>query len=436
MHGAGVAYPQGRERGQTLVIAVVFFTVIAVSVVLAFSFPLIVETKNVRQLFQSKQALAAAESSLDEIIYRLNHGMHVSLTEHLSVGGASATTTTTNFPPNKKTLVAEGNLNQLIRRVEAGVLLGDGAAFNFGIQSGEGGIRMLNSSSVHGNAYSNGPVTGANQNIIRGDVISAGPSGLADGIHATGTVYAHTISDNDIDQDAYYQVDGGGNTILGEEFPGSPDQSPSELPITDGEIEVWKDVAEAGGIITSPCPYVINSAVTIGPVKINCDLEIRQSSANVTLAGHVWVSGNITFDVGQPIVRLDPALEDNSVIMVADNESNRTTSSKIFLKNATLFENSGTEGSYTVLIAQNNSAENSGSEKAIDVTQSAEGDFLLYAGHGDISLAQSASLREVTAYKITLSNTAEVIYETGLTSLLFTGGPGGGFEITGWQEVE
>ena len=41
--------------------------------------------------------------------------------------------------------------------------------------------------------------------------------------------------------------------------------------ISDEQIEEWKQVALDGGIISSPCPYKITDAVTIGPKKIACD---------------------------------------------------------------------------------------------------------------------------------------------------------------------
>jgi hypothetical protein len=60
----------------------------------------------------------------------------------------------------------------------------------------------------------------------------------------------------------------------------------------------------------------------------------------------------------------------------------------------------------------------------------------VYAAHGEVQLANNISLKEVTAYRIRLKNSAEVIYETGLASLLFNSGPGGGYSISSWAEIE
>ena len=119
--------------------------------------------------------------------------------------------------------------------------------------------------------------------------------------------------------------------------------------------------------------------------------------------------------------------------VIADKPSNRTTSSKIELELRSI-QNSGTEGSYILFISQNNSAQNGGSEKAITAENSISGEVLVYAGHGEINLKNSVNLREVSAYKIRLSNFAQVIYKTGLANLLFTSGPSGGYSIDGWQE--
>ena len=81
---------------------------------------------------------------------------------------------------------------------------------------------MSNSSEVIGNVFSNGPIVGNNSNIIRGDVISAGPVRVwRTAFHATSSVYAHTIRNSDIEKDAYYQVIIA-NTEVDGVYPGNP----------------------------------------------------------------------------------------------------------------------------------------------------------------------------------------------------------------------
>ena len=244
------------------------------------------------------------------------------------------------------------------------------------MQTGEGGIVMSNSSEVVGNVFSNGPIMGYNSNIIRGDVISAGPSGLAEGVHATSSIYAHTIRDSDIEKDVYYQVISG-TVVGGVSHPGSPDQATSSLPISDAQIDAWKTEAAAGGIHSSPCPYTISGTVSIGPKKINCDLNIT-GSAVVTLNGPVWISGNINFS-NTADVKVNPSLGDKSVAMVADKETDRNSSSQIFISNSVEFFGSGSNKSYILLVSRNNSAESGGGNSAINISNSANGKILLYA---------------------------------------------------------
>ena len=89
--------------------------------------------------------------------------------------------------------------------------------------------------------FSNGPIVGYNSNIVKGDIISAGPLGSVIGSHATGTVYAHSISNSNIDKDAYY-ISISNTTVDGILHPNSPDQATSSLPISDAMIEDWKNL--------------------------------------------------------------------------------------------------------------------------------------------------------------------------------------------------
>ena len=190
---------------------------------------------------------------------------------------------------------------------------------------------------------------------------------------------------------------------------------------------------EAGGIQNLPCPYEIKNDITLGPVKINCDVNIT-GNPTITLTGVLWVLGNINIE-NTATVRISPSLGTVSVPVIADNPTNRTTSSKVELQNSATFVGNGS-GSYVMVVSQNNSSEQGGSEKAIELENSAQGDLLLYAAHGEIHIKNSALLKEVTGYKVHLSNFAEVTYETGLASLLFSAGPGGSWTIADWKEVQ
>lgn len=419
------------QKGAALLIAVLFFLIISTTIVIGSSGPVIADRKAAQNLIKSKASYFASEAGVEDVSYRIIKSKDYDSAENLTLDGYTASTAVVDNAGAKE-VTTTGNASNLIRKIKTKLITGDGVSFHYGVQVGEGGIVMENNSEVAGNVFSNGPIIGQNSNIVKGDIISAGLSGSVNGSHATGTVYAHSISNSDIDKDAYYMTISN-TTVDGVSYPGSPDQATSNLPITDAMIEDWKTAA-AVSVISSPCPYRISSNITIGPVKINCDLEIS-GSPTVTIAGPVWVVGNIEID-NSPTIKLSSSLGANSVAVIADNPANRTTSSKIELENSTEFQNSGTEGSYILFVSQNNSAQNGGSEKAIKAENSMSGEVLVYAGHGEVQLKSSASLREVSAYKIRLSNYAKVIYKTGLTNLLFTSGPSGGYSIDSWKETE
>jgi len=130
---------------------------------------------------------------------------------------------------------------------------------------------------------------------------------------------------------------------------------------------------------------------------------------------------------------MSSALGNQNAAIIADNPSNRLTSSIITLGQNTSFQGSGASGSYVFLISQNNSAENGGSVNAINVGQSSNA-LIAYASHGQVTLSQSVGLKEVTAYKIVLNNTANVTYDKGLASSLFSAGPGGDYTHIEWSE--
>ncbi len=420
-----------KNNGQTLLAFIIFFVAISLSVIIGAGVPAAIEFSGASELLLSKRSYYLAESGVEDLVYRIKTAKNYDLTENLNIEGLIASTTISNLPDDEKEIISAADVMSLIKKIESNLMTGDGAAFNYGVQAGDGGFVMENNSLVNGNIYSNGPVSGQNSNLIKGDLISAGTTGSADGVHSTSSVYAHNISNSTIDNDAYY-VNINNTTVVGTTYPGSPDQLKTDLPISDTIILNWENEATTT-VLSSPCPYTINSATSLGFVKITCDLQIK-GSAEVTLTGPVWVTGNIGIE-NNALIKIDSSLGKKSVAIIADNPSNRITNSKIEFQNSAVFQNSGTKGSYILAISQNNSAESGGDEKAITAENSVSGDLLAYAGHGEILLKNSVSLREVTAYRIRLQNTASVTYETGLASLIFKSGPGGGYKIKGLFEI-
>ena len=303
----------------------------------------------------------------------------------------------------------------------------------YAIKNGPGGYIYLLMNVVNGTSplriYR---VTGSGGNMISGDVVSAGASGSVTQINASSSIYARTIGDSLAGGNAYFK-NISNTTVLGTSYPGSADQATTSMPISDEVIDQWEADAEAGGVITTPCPYKIDSDATIGPIKINCDLEIS-GNTTVNLAGMVWVRGDVTIS-NSGTIQIAPSISGRTAAIIADDPANRNVGGTVKIFNNTSYLGTGTN-SYVMLVSRNTSAQNGGSVKAIEVANSVSGKLLVYAPHGEILLQNSASIKEVTGWRTRLQNSATVIYETGLANLIFTSGPSGGYQIQSWGEVE
>lgn len=439
---------QPNTKGAALLLAVVFFLATSLTLTLAIGRGAYDDLARYRTVSLGKVSFYAAEAGIEDAIYRHRDVRNYSPTENFSFGVADVTVTRTGDAALYQ-VTAEGNLNGSVRRSYVELVIGGGVSFGFGLQSGNGGLTLANSSKVYGNVFSNGSVTGSG-NYVYGEVISAGPSGLMNSIHATGSVWAHTITGSTIDGSAYYQsiagtlVSGASCTGNPNCHPGSADQATRTMPIADELIEEWKATAEAGGTLPlASCSgglptglYIIDTNQTIGPLKIPCNLEISKNGTVLTLAGPVWVEGNITTQNG-PTIQADPSLPEYGAVMIADNESNRTTSSKLTIQGSTGYMGASGD-SYVLMVSMNNSSANGGGEIAMDIdnnTPGSEREVIYYAPYGKIMGRNSLLLRGATAHQISLANSAAVYYETGMADPLFTGS-GGGYDISSWREVQ
>jgi hypothetical protein len=429
-----------KQSGQVIVITVALFIFLSLTAVLGIVNPVLRHIRTTTNLSESRQGYYLAESGIEDIFYRMKKGLSTPSSSTLTLNGETTTITVDDVFPGK-VITSIGDNDGYIRKVQVKAILGNGISFHYGIQAGNGGFSMQNSSSVTGNVFSSGPVIGSSSNYINGDVVSAGLNGLIYGIHATGTVFAHSLGNSAqttfADKDAYYFSSKTNTVVGGTSYPGSPDQPPAPLPISDAQIAAWENDAAAGGTI-SACDasgnYVVNTSVSLGPKKIACNLVVKSASGVLTVTGPLWVTGDITFQTG-PTMRISPSLGSSNVAVIADNPADRSGSGVISVGQTTVFQGSGAPGSFVFLISQNNSAEMGGSVTALSMNQGASA-LVGYASHGLVSLSQSVGVREITAYKIALTQSANVTYDTGLPSVLFQAGPSGGYEISSWKEIE
>ncbi len=423
---------------------VLFFAFATSSMMFILGKSVFSDLKHFNHLVDSKRAYMISESLTEDVVYRLVYGIFdLDETEVLTFDGVTAISTSSlDVAADIYSIDTASSIGVVWRKSYVELAIGSGSSFNYGLQAGNGGIHVANSASIIGNVYANGPVTGAGSATIYGDVVSAGPAGYINDIYATGTVYANTIEDIEADGDAYYETALGSNTISGTSYATSSNLATTSFPISTTTIQEWKDaVADYGTVIASTDPacssgtYTIDTSLTIGYLKVECNLDIRKTgpSTVITLDGPIWVEGDLSFTQG-PDIEVDSSLGRRSVQFIVDNESDRLTSSRVEIRNSTNFTGSGDYRSYIMLLSMNESAESSGSEIAIDVSQSANGAVVAYAPSGLIEIGNGIDLREITGYQINIAQNTDVIYEEGLASLLFTSGPGGEYILDEWRQ--
>lgn len=431
------------RRGAAIITAVLFFVIISITMAIGLSSPVVREAVTSRDFAKSKGAYYLSEAGSEDAVYRIKKAKPIGAQEIISLGGNIATTTITTVSTSQKDISSLGDISMNTRRVKSTLTTSSGESFSYGVQAGDGGVLLQNSSTITGSLFSAGPVIGTN-NLITGTVIAGGTNGLngsITGIYNQGgsSMYAGTIANSTIAGSAYC------NTISGSNKPCQTlsAQVAQPFPITAQDIANYETAAAAGGSVAcSGGKYTISTDTTIGPKKIPCDLEISGSGSGnpiITLGGPIWATGNISLK-NHLTIRIDPTLVGQSVVMIADNPSSHINSSTVSVEasgqDAISFTGAPGGNSWIMLISENTGASQGQTSEAIKLEQGAQGDILLYARLGDILLQNNAAVKEVTGYKITLQNSANVTYASGLQNTLFTSGPGGTWTIQDWKESQ
>src|SRR3989344_6123966 len=246
-----------KQSGQAMLLMVVLVTLVSAVLSSQASIPAKEDIALSKNLYVSKQSSLLAESGLEDVSFRIRKAWDYDLLELLRLNSFTVTTSvTTDLLIGMKTIVASTSFQNLQRSQSTSLTKNDRVYVNYGVQVGIGGFSMANSSSVFGTIY------------------AAGPTGLISGMQVTGNAWAKTITNSIVGGTATYQTRSGGNYVglNGVPSPGYTQAATTSFPISDAQIVEWEADAEAGGVTRSPCPYVIQTAVTLGPKKINCNL--------------------------------------------------------------------------------------------------------------------------------------------------------------------
>lgn len=229
-----------------------------------------------------------------------------------------------------------------------------------------------------------------------------------------GDAHANTIEGSTIHGDAYYQTLTN-TTVTGTLHAGSPDPGPVNFPISSAQIDEWKDAAAGGQTIVGDYNPEDGATISLGPAVITGNMYL-DNGQTLTVTGTIHVQGSIEID-NNANVRLDTGYGAYSGVIIADGT--------IHVRQNGSFQGSG-PGSYIMMLSTASGGGHHGS--AVDLHNNATG-VIVYAPNGLIYLHNNVQVTELTGDSIQISQSAELIYEQGLQSAVFSSGPSAGWQF-------
>jgi len=240
-----------------------------------------------------------------------------------------------------------------------------------------------------------------------------------------GSAHSHTVANATINGSLYCQSGTGNNKACN---TSQADPAPNAYPISDSQIQGWKDEASAGVIRNSNLTLGSNTSTsTTGAMRINGNLTVS-SGATLTINGTLYVTGNINMN-GAGIIRLGNSYGTTAGVILVDGTTD--------LGGGAFITGNGQSGNYAFLVSTNtlcSTGVSCGNNYAIDAS-GGTGSVVLVAQDGGIRFSGGASAKAAVANYMTLSGGTTLIYETGLTNINFSNGPGGTWVVDEWQEI-
>jgi hypothetical protein len=294
------------------------------------------------------------------------------------------------------------------------------AANSNGYATGQG---MVGTYAGSWTATSPSSLDGYFQIYLGGGTSTIGGGTWAGAIKVGGDAWGHTIKGAQVTGNMYCQTGSNNNKACNTSRSDPPSQG---LPISDANIQSWKDDASAGATISGN--YTVGYAgATLGPAVITGNLTVN-GGGTLTIAGTLWVQGNVVVSGGGKI-RLAAAYGANSGVLVSDGIMDLTGGSD--------YSGSGTAGSYPLIITTSNCpvGPSCAGKSAISIGGGA-GAVILVAQDGTIDMAGGTSVKSITANEVNISGGGTVTYDSGLANMNFSSGPSGAWNITSWKEVQ
>ncbi|MES3005077.1 MAG: choice-of-anchor R domain-containing protein [Patescibacteria group bacterium] len=159
------------NKGAAMLIVVMFSLFASMTVVMGVVVPVLKQAAASKNIFQSKESFYMANSALEDAVYRIQNGMDIDSGDILTLNGHDTVISVTDTI-NGKIIETISDRDGIVRKMQSEVTLGEGVAFNYGIQVGEGGFELSGGSRVNGNVYSNGNIHAVSGVTITGSAIA------------------------------------------------------------------------------------------------------------------------------------------------------------------------------------------------------------------------------------------------------------------------
>lgn len=245
------------------------------------------------------------------------------------------------------------------------------------------------------------------------------------GTEGVGNVHAHTVNYVNASGFIRCKSDYKNNKVCDTTHD---DPSPMPYPISDGNIQDWKEAGESGGVFVGNYATPGSGTSTLPYGKIVGNLTISGGYI-LTLNKTLWVTGNLIME-GNSRLYLSSSYGNKGGIIVVDG--------RVVIPGSCKADGNGQQGSYLMIVSNSECSGGStcGGEYAMRISGSG-GAVILNAQKGTIFFEGSATAKEATANKIILAGGGtRIYYESGLANPNFVDGPSGGFNISSWKEIE
>ena len=451
------------EKGAIAILTLMGVSVFALFVMTSVNVLAADELKMSASEKDSEMTFYAAEAGLNEALYRLILNP-VPEPFSFDINGVNIQVSVSSNPANHYQRIIQSKAEDATGKIRTLEVIANTSSysggFDYAVQSGSGGIFLDNNSWITGKVYSNADIIGGNNTRVIATAQTAGDVWLAgnnkiDSLTIDGDAHVYNIIDSEIAGDAYYQLIDDKTKVRGSVclnsycHPSSPNPGPKDLPITDSDVQNWKDEITSTGTILEPnsteCPnsyitgtYCVTTNTTLGNTKINGNLYIGRNGlteygATLTLTGNIWVTGDIIFDnnVKNGKAKIDPSVGPGSVVIMTDQTVN--------VENNYNLEGSGDPRSFLLALSTstNGIATDCAHEPAPAIFASNNSSSIIFAAiHGMLKVKNGGHLNAAAVEKLCLENGSNVVFNPNILSFTV---PSGGHDTVGtalgtWQE--